>query len=185
MAKKVIAIVSLVIIGLLIGATIVLANVNVDYGINCAAPEIIRVLKPGAKDANSTSDQQFKEIKKLVSNASKTSCLSAIFDGTLFDEVSIVEDKTTEINKKSDCYYVQYVYSTNPQTLKEGNKNYKVDGSNYLYKELWFEISNVRGVNEFNVYVVPTDKLSTYSSMHYVVKADYSALYNYLVENFK
>ena len=45
MAKKIGAIVSLSIIGILILATIIMANVNVDYSIDCAAPTQVWIQK--------------------------------------------------------------------------------------------------------------------------------------------
>lgn len=192
MAKKVIAIVSLVIVGLLVCTTLVMANVKVNYGVNCASPEIIRVLKPNAKDADTVSEQAQKDIKNYIANASKESSLTALFNGALFDHASVISHKTTPttIQTKSDCYYIQYVYST-PQTLKEGRGNYKENGKNYLYKELWFEISDAEGVEDFTVYIVPyLDSLgaenfnSKISAKHYNVKANYSSLYEYLTKNF-
>ena len=156
MAKKVIAIVSLVIVGLLIGATIVMANVKVDYGVECAAPDLIRVLKSGESSGNGPKDNaQGKEIQNLISNASKQSSLTALFNGSLFEHAQVVTDKSTpsSINKKSGCYYVQYCYN-NAQQLKENGKNYKENGKTYLYKELWFEVAS--GEQETaTVYIIP------------------------------
>ena len=193
MAKKIIAIVSLVLIGLLISATLVMANVKVNYGINCSKPNIIRVLKPSSADADSVSETQKAEIEKFINGASKESSLTALFNGTLFEHAQVETDVSTPtaITTKSNCYYVQYVY-TQPQILKEGNKNYKENNQTYLYKELWFEVSNLEGVNSYNVYIVPyldnngeENQNSKISAKHYVLNANLLSLYNYLVENFK
>lgn len=192
MAKKVIAIVSLVLIGLLIGATIVMANVKVDYGVNCNNPDLVRILKPGeSSPVGPENDEQLNKIKSLIKNASRQSSLNALFNGSLFDEAKVVTDKSTpsSISKKSDCYYVQYVYS-NAQTLKEGNDNYKENGNTYLYKELWFEVSNTNGTSEVKVYIIPyldangNENQEYVSAKHYALTADFTGLYNYLVENF-
>ena len=89
MAKKIIATISLVLIGLLIVATIVMANVKVDYSVRCNAPDDIIVVTPSGSMPDPSTEQE-QEIVKLISNASKRSSLSALFDGSLFDNARII-----------------------------------------------------------------------------------------------
>ena len=191
MAKKIIATISLVLIGLLIVATIVMANVKVDYSVRCNAPDDIIVVTPSGSMPDPSTEQE-QEIVKLISNASKRSSLSALFDGALFDKARIEDVNSsnasrTTIVKKSNCYYVQYVYNE-AQVLKYGKEDYKdANGSLYYYKRLWFEVP-ASNEEEVTVYIVPwfdTDgvnknpKSDNYTKVK-KVSADLTALYDYL-----
>ena len=81
MAKKICAIVSLSIIGILIIATIVLANVSVNYGVVCASPNVVYVQYEDEALRNATSDKD--EIVNYITNASQEKMLSALFNGEL------------------------------------------------------------------------------------------------------
>ena len=190
MAKKVTAIVSLIIIGLLIVTTIVMANVDVNYGIEFDTPDIVRILKPSNSNPDDISSDKtkIKKIEEYINDASKESSLTALFNGTLFQHAEISTCSLTTIKTNSSCYYIEFVYQS-AKVLKEGKDNYKENGKNYLYKELWFEISNKEGVNEFKVYVIPwqdengnkNENKQVYSK-YYTLKADFSNLYNFLAQ---
>ena len=80
MAKKIGAIVSLSIIGILILATIIMANVNVDYSIDCATPSNVWVLY-NSNDPNKervAGDENAKAIVDFINNASKEKSTSAM-----------------------------------------------------------------------------------------------------------
>ncbi len=182
MAKKITAIVSLSIIAFIIIATIIMANVKVDYGIKCATPNEIHI--SSSLDTFDPADEQTKsKIVSIINKASKESSLNALFNGGLFAHAKVNSDTdngTTTIKTSSNSVYVNYVYST-PQVLKQGNKNYKDDnGNNYLYKELCFEVKNTDGVEEIKVYIIPDSHDFKRYSLYYTLSGDFSELYSYI-----
>ncbi len=199
MAKKIGAIVSVSIIGVLILATIIMANINVNYSISCAKPDAIYV-QYGSNSQISATDSQSEEIFNMINNASKGNSLEALFAGNLFSkaEITTVRNYTTGTNtvpKSSGTFYVTYRYFT-PQALKYGNDNYlDSHGKVYYYKELVFSISNTDGEADFKVYIRPyyEENSSTGSSeviyygenytKYYTLSADFTNLYNYLNDN--
>lgn len=195
MAKKVSAIVSLSIIGVLIIATIIMANVQCSYGVNFKSPDLITVSYANSGTNLDTTEAQRNNIVSLINNASKENTLTAMFSGTLFDtaEVSTPTSNTSTIKKDNSKFYV-YVTYNNPQKLMVGNKEYKdSEGKVYYYKELVFEVADTNGVAETNVYIIPSYKPNTDNEPYleggytrkYTVKANYSQLFKYLDENFR
>ena len=187
MAKRITAIVSLVIIAILIVATVVMANVNISYNIKCNAPDEVWI-KYTNTSARQVTDEQAKNIVNYINNSSKDKFLTALFNGKVNDRAELVHDSSSELSIPTPTeYYVQYYYNT-PQTLKLGGKTYKDEnGNTYTYKELWFTVTNANGVSEFRVYVVPAKESITSSnkttgiySKYYLLNADFGELYSYL-----
>ncbi len=188
-AKKITAIVSLAIIGVLILATIIMANVDVNQAINCANPNTIYI-QYGSNSSRKLEDNDYDKVLELIKSASSESSLTALFNGTLNDKPVIVTNSTNGTSIPSTSkFYVNFSYSE-PQKLMNGNKSYKDDsGNEYYYKNLIFSVSDTNDITEVKVYVVPyyntngeantTD--SSYTK-YYKVTADYTDLYNYLVE---
>ncbi|MBE5740982.1 MAG: hypothetical protein E7351_00385 [Clostridiales bacterium] len=183
MAKKVGAIVSLSIIGILIIATIIMANVKVDYGIKCGTPDSI-VVKYGSKAERVVSDVQADSIIDIISNACNEKSLTALFNGNLGKKATVVLDSTKgkTLPTLSDGFYVRYHYQ-NTQDLKQGNKLYQdSEGNRYTYEALVYTIKNIDGEAEVTVYVIPDlDNANTYTH-YYKLDADLGGLYDYLVE---
>ena len=177
MAKKIGAIVSLVIIAVLIVATIIMANINIDYSIKCVKPDVVYIQ---TKDGQTgVTDEQKDEIVKLISNASEENSLTALFNGELNKKATVKTEKKT-FSKPSN-FYVRYKYNTE-QELKKGDVVVKnADGEVCKYSELVFVVD--KDVTEdIKVYVVP-DSENPYSYSHYYkLDADFSGLYNYLTE---
>lgn len=181
MAKKIGAIVSLSIIGILLILTIVLANVQVNNRINCEKPQHVYVYTDGY--ARGAEAEKAAKIVKYINNASKDSWLTAFFAGELNDGAKVVEEKKT-LSISSDKTYVSYVYSTE-QTLKEGSKTYKdSDGNSYKYEELMFEVDNEEGKNTVKVYVIPNSQTNTKYTHYYNLEANFDELYSYIQNNF-
>lgn len=195
MAKKIGAIVSLSIIGILIIATIIMANVDVNYKVRCEDPDAIYVMYNYTSSSNNgevlySNDERYNEIVDYINNASTESSLTALFNGTLFDKPTVVTDSSTGVSIPSTSnFYVVYRYN-NPQVLMNGNSAYKgEDGNNYMYKELWFSVGQTNGSTELRVYIMPyynsnggVTTTDTYSK-YYLLTADFTDLYNYLVDN--
>ena len=175
MAKKIGAIVSLVIIAVLIVATIIMANINIDYSIKCVKPDVVYI-----QNGQGVTDEEKDEIVKLISNASKENSLTALFNGELNKKATVKTEKKT-FSKTPSNFYVRYVYYTE-QELKEGDVVVKnADGEVCKYSGLVFVVD--KDVTEdIKVYVVP-DSENPYSYSHYYkLDADFSGLYNYLTE---
>ena len=191
MSKKIGAIVSLVIIGLLIVVTIVMANVNVNYSIKCEKPDAIHV-QHGSSLVKADQEEDFNKIMELIGSASKDNSLSALFTGKINKKAEITTVSTnslTSIPSTSD-YYVSYVYN-NPQALMDGNKKYKDgDGEAHYYKELVFTVTKMDNEGEVRVYIKPyyTSNGTEYTGdsyyKYYTLTADFGDLYNYLQKDF-
>lgn len=191
MSKKITAIVSLVIIGLLIVVTIVMANVNVDYSIKCEKPDAIYVQHAGGAIIKAEQDD-YNKIVEYIGSASKENSLTALFTGKMNKKAEITTVSTntpTAIPSTSD-YYVSYVYN-NPQTLMNGNKKYKDgDGEVHYYKELVFTVSKMENQDEVRVYVKPyyntngTEYTGDSYYKFYTLTANFGDLFNYLEKDF-
>ena len=182
MAKKVGAIVSLSIIGILILATIIMANVNVNYSIRCATPTNVYVSygSNGERDAQANAG----EIVKLISNASKEKSLTALFNGTLNKKANVVAVSNVGKTIPSNSgFYVRYRYE-NPQKLMDGKKEYKdINGQAVFYDDLVFTVQNLEGVNVVIVYVIQDSTNANSYTYYYELEADFGALYDFLVLN--
>lgn len=183
MAKKIGAIVSLSIIGILILATIIMANVNVNYSINCATPTTVWV-----KQGNSEIEAKGKasNIIEYISEASKEKSLTALFNGTLGKKAEVKEVVGTsgKTIPSSASYYVRYRYNQ-PQKLMVGKNAYKnSNNSEVYYEDLVFEINNVEGTEIFNVYVVLDATNSNTYAYWYELEANFGELFKYLEQNF-
>lgn len=171
MAKKIGAIVSLVIIGLLLIATIVLANLKVDYSIKCNTPNEIWV---GTKVATA---EQKNEIINYIGDASNENRLTALFNGNWNKKVKLVTENGT-IKYDDNNYYVRYHYAEEQQA-KVGKETKDVK-----YSELVFTVSKMSEQLEYRVYLIPDATQSANYSHYYLLDANFEILYKYLENNF-
>ena len=185
MAKKIGAIVSLSIIGILIIATIIMANVNVNYGIKCESPSSVWVQKGTETKRLVQSEDDANQIVNIIANASKEKSLTALFNGTLNKKPNVVVASSVGKTLPTDnSFYVRYYYN-NPQKLMDGKKEYKdANGNAVYYDELVFTVNNVEGTNVFNVYVIQDATNSNVYNYYYELEADFSELYSLLNEKF-
>ena len=141
MAKKITAIVSLSIIGLLIIATLVMANVDVNHAIKFNKPDKIFVQYSSGTTLGLHDDEHYDKIIDSINNASKETSLTALFNGTINDKPIIVTNSTTATTiPTTSGFYVNFSYSE-PQKLMDGNKAFKDEnGKNYYYRNLIFTI---------------------------------------------
>ncbi len=193
MAKKISAIVSLSLVGILLVATIIMANVKVDYSINCQAPHSIDVLYGSNQTAKTTTPAQAKEIQKLIGNASKEMSLSALFTGRLNKKAEITSVESNGITlPTTQSFYVFYEYDT-PQVLMYGNKAYKTnEDKNFYYQTLVFAVEDTEEATNVKVYVKqyynsnnPAEGKYTENkyNKYYVLEANFASLYQYLLDN--
>ena len=173
MAKKIGAIVSLSIIGILIIATIVMANVSVNYGVVCATPNVVYVQYEKGALRNASNDKD--EIVSYISNASQEKVLSALFNGELNKKATLTA-KTGKLSYNDSNFYVSYVYDE-AQTLKDN------DGKDVNYDELVFEIAET-SETQYKVYVITSSNANTTYSYYYTIDADFTNAYNFLVANY-
>lgn len=179
MAKKIGAIVSLSIIGILIILTIVTASVKVNHRIGCEKPQIVWVNATGG-DIEAKDDAS--KIVEYINNASKENCLSAFFGGNLDATAEVVEEAGTVTIDNTDTIYVRYHYAEK-QDLTQGKEIYKdSNGKTYQYQDLLFEVQNTDGAETVKAYVIPDSNVNAglKYSHYYNVWADFSDLYEYL-----
>lgn len=177
MAKKIGAIVSLSIIAILIIATIIMANVSVDYSINCAKPTSVRVIYGNTEKV--VGDEADK-IVDIISNASKEKSLTALFNGNLNKKAELkVASSVGKTVPSNSGYYVRYRYA-NPQNLKDGKSNYKdSNGNTVVYDDLLFTV-NESNNGVINVYVIQNKTNANVYTYYYELEADFSELYSLL-----
>ena len=175
MAKKIGAIVSISIIAILIIATIIMANVNVNYGIQCKNPTSVWV-QYGANSERDAKDHSNK-IVSYINNASKEKALTALFNGTINKKPKLVQASNVGKTIPSNSgFNVRYRY-TNAQVVKDTN------GNQVEYEDLLFTVVETDGIEIIKVYLITDAEKATTYTHYYEVEADFNALYDYLVEN--
>lgn len=178
MAKKIAAIASLSIIGILIIATIIMANIKLSFNINCATPDHIYVNRYTSVNESEKADK----IVDLINNASKENSLSALFNGNFDKKAKIVSVSGTK-TVPSSGFYVEFAYN-NKQTLMDGDEEYKDSkGNTYTYERLVFTVPSSQEVSIVKVYVIADSNAPDSYSYYYELEADFYDLYNYLIEN--
>ena len=183
MAKKIGAIVSLSIIGILILATIIMANVTVDYSINCATPTEIWINYKSNDPSRERICKNVSEIEEFFNNTSKDKALNALFNKTLNKEAEVVTESSAGKTIPTPAgFYVRYRYE-NPQKLMVGKKEYKDSNGNVVYySDLVFTINDIDEESEVIVYVVPDATKSNTYTHYYKLDANLGGLYDYLVD---
>jgi len=176
MAKKIGAIASLSIIGILIITTIILANVKINYSINCNTPTEVYVSYSN-RSGKLANAEESNRIVEMINNSSKENTLSALFNGNLNKKAEIKKESNNKSLPSNPGFYVEYSYST-PQKLMDGDKEYEGAPT---YQRLIFTVNNNSESNNVNVYVFEKET-SEYYSYYYSLDADFYDLYNYLVE---
>ena len=179
MAKKIGAIASLSIIGILIIVTIILANVKINYSVNCANPTTVYVSYSNNGGAK-VSNEQANKIVDIINNSSKENTLSALFNGNLNKKAELKKATSNQKISSTSGFYVEYSYE-NAQKLMDGKEEYKNNDNTVLYQRLVFTVNSANETTETKVYVF-TDLKSEYYSYYYTVEANFYDLYNYLVE---
>lgn len=180
MAKKIGAIISLVIIGALIIATIIMANINLNYGIDCVKPDSVYVQTKN--DTVKVSSEQKDKIVEMISGASNEKFLTALFNGEADKKVEIRSEKST-ISTPSN-YYVRYHYTSKQDLIVNGKEYKDADGKVETFEELVFVVNPAEGEAEFKVFVIPESDSSNSYNYYFVLDADFESLYEYLSENF-
>jgi len=179
MAKKIGAIISLIIIGIVIIASIVMVNIKIDYSVDCAKPDTIWVQK--GSDIKPTNSEQVNKIVELINNASKQNSLTALFDGELGKKAELFTLKTTVPNPIN--FHVRYIYNTKQDLIVDGKEFKNAEGQTETYEELIFVVDNAEGESQCKVYVIPESNSATItSSYYYNLDAKFKELFKYLSE---
>lgn len=178
MAKKIGAIVSLSIIGVLIIATIIMANININYNVNCAKPTSVHVVYGNTERLET---ENVDKIVKIINNASKEKVLTALFNGDLNKKAELKVASSVGKSVPSDAdYYIRYRYE-NPQVLKDGKKDYKdANGKKVVYNDLLFTVNENSDSEVINVYVIQDKTKAKSYTYYYELDADFTELYNLL-----
>ncbi len=194
MAKRIAAIISLSVIGILIVATIVMANIPINHNIKFETPYVINVAYGGTDKQRPYHEEvaEFSRIRKDIDAAYSENALTAMFNGRLGKATEVVDEseRLKSIESKSDAYYVIYEFQ-NAQVLKIGNKEYRdSDNNKYLFQAICFEIG--KNADSIKAYIIPSydDNNKAYKPegtfkyhKSYTYEADLSSLYQYLVAN--
>lgn len=173
MAKKIGAIVSLSIIGILILATIIMANVNVNYKVDCKAPTAVWVNYNSNEPTKERVVTDADDVVSLINNASKEKALTAMFNGTLNKKAKLVA--VSGVGKTLptiEGFYVRYRYE-NAQKAQD----------DVYYSDLVFEVKNMEGTNLLKVYLIPDSTSPKTYTHYYELEANFESLYDYLMNN--
>lgn len=193
MLKKVLASISLALIGVLVLLTVITANIKVTHNVNCSTPDSIEVQYSSTK--TQLSDNQKQQLINLINNATKESSLTALFGGRVGDIPQLIANtsgtgntvsRRTLSNPGTNNFYVIYEYN-NPQILMDGKHEYKDNnGNKCYYNKLYFSVKKTNDTNEIDVYIVSSENQTSstvYYERRYVVSADYTEVYEFLVKN--
>lgn len=163
--KKILSIISIVLVTLVVGATITLACVKthtfdaVDALGNYDKIQSITVYKNGAEYNTLTSYSNKDEICKIVSlhkDSLKDNVLSALFQGaTGFDEsmdTLSTSKNLSDVYAENVCILIRF---SETQTLKWDGENILTSkNKNVEYKEIIMQVSNNENFADVAVYVV-------------------------------
>ena len=182
MAKRIGAIVSLVLIAILIISTVIMANTSVNYSVQCNTPDDIYV-SLGSNSSQPATDKQKEEILAYINNASQEKVLTALFSGNLGKHAELTSKKST-LSTVSNNFYIRYTYNQE-QKLQLNGQEYK-DESNksVVFEDLIFVLEDVEDATELKVYVIPNDDNNMRYTYYYTVEGDFAELYSYLDKNF-
>lgn len=172
MAKRIGAIVSLCLIGVLVVATIVLANMKVNNNIKYNKPSEVSVIYKGQTESTIRNAEHANKVVKLMQKATEESFLTALFNKTLDEKAELKHYKSTaqEIAKNNNGFYVIFTYDV-PQ-------KYTYNGTEYYYIDLVFTVNETDGEQLTKVYISEDGTLSY--SKYYELNVDYSEVFNYL-----
>ena len=187
--KKVLSIVALCLIGILAGTIIVFSCVNKDYNLNLTNPDSISVYINKSLTENSEaysldSDDAHKEvynkILSLFNESFKQKMMSAFFNGTLNEGVTITKEYKNLSSLTSTGTWLVFDYNLNPQTIKLNGKDYKDDSSySKEYDKAIVEVKDSETMTTFSIYLKAKSKKDS-SYYHYTVRAKQGDLYDYL-----
>ena len=181
MAKRIGAIITLSLIGILIITTIVMSLIPVSYAIVCNTPDRIEYKVNNSGFLSGISDDDRGYIENYLNNTSKESSLVALFKNNINGKAEIVSGSRQTISYSSSNNYIKFVYNTN-QKLMDGKSVYKDSSNNeYEYKHLTFEIPYTQE-EYIKVYVTgASDNDDTYRK-YYKLTGVYQELYNYITD---
>ena len=174
MAKKIGAVASLLLVGLLVVATIIMANIKVDNNIDYKNPDEVWVTYNSNTQSQITNQKHVNEIVKLLDKATQDNFLNAMFEGTLKEKAELKHYKNssgTDVPRNKD-FYVIFNYD-NQQKVES-------KGVSYYYTQLVFTVKDTDGEVKTNVYL--TEGTMVYAR-YYELNVDYSEVYNFLTQN--
>lgn len=195
--KKILSIVALCLIAVIAGTIIVFSCVDKDYNLNLKNPDYIEIImNNGAEsqsyfkdDEISANKEVYDKVMKLYNESYKQKIMSAIFQGTLGNKVTIERNSISESSVTTSGVVIAFHYYEN-QTLKLNGKTYTytfasgTTETNIQYKTLYVKVNSLDSLEDVNIYVKNINTSSSYIYYSYKVKANQSALYEYLKENF-
>ena len=167
MAKKISAIVSLVLIAIVVATTIIMATIKVDHNIKYKNPDEVWVTYNG-KTQQIVAEKDANKILKLMKEATTESYLTALFNKTTKEKPELVDYRNTASSIPSTSYYYVIFNYSNPQKIDD----------DFYYTSLIFSIDKEDGEKEVKVYI-SEDGTMTYKK-YYLIDVDYSSIYTYL-----
>ena len=174
--KKVGAIISLSVIGLLIALTIILSVTTVSHKVNIQTPDIITVYNNGKSNTYKKDDESadkkeiYNDIISLIDESFKETTLTAIFNGNAAFKTTITTKSDTL--SVSSGTWVRYQYNEG-KVLKDGKKDFKTSSDQTVeYTSIYFKLTDPDEIAETKIYIVKKD--DTYN----LAKYNYTALSN-------
>ena len=178
--KKILPIVSLVIICALAITTIVLALVPKSYAVDFEKPDYIVAYVNGKSETFDTSNEYSEEIYNTIltkfNEAFKESAINSLLQGRAGEkcEVEYRETNTSPSTTSSTKVYLKFCYNAAEEEV------IKADGSTYKFNSLIVEIPEADSLAEVKVGMMPSGK--NYYNYYYISLANLSEVYTYLTE---
>lgn len=175
--KKVLPIVSLVIICALAITTIVLALVPKSYAVEYTKPDYIVAYVNGKNETFDTSNDYAKKIYDEILNkfdkSSVESAINSLLQGRLGtkSELEYNSNNTSITTSSSSRVYLRFVYNSNKEAKVSEEKT-------FAYTSIVVEITNEDALKEVKLGLMAEGK--NYYNYYYTTLANFSDLHEYL-----
>lgn len=187
--KKIIGIVSAVLVLIVSLCFICCAFINKDYNFKLNEPTSIRVYKNDkvSTDIRNIGDtqEQYAQIMDKFNDSFKISFLNALFQGKGFENPKFVDKDVNQslsnINSLTDeNTYILYFYFDSAQKLMLNGKEVETTWNIKTFTEVYIQVKNTTKLTEINAYIKYS---SNYARYKFTTYANQGKLFNYLSEN--
>ena len=186
MTKKIkIIIASILTFVLLVTTIFILLSFNTkNYMFSLEKPAFIVVYKDDFANniVYEPDDKEFLDIYNLVCSSYEKPLIKAFISGDLNKNVKIINTESQEINFKS--FKIGFEYSS-PKPVKKDKNIYTLNGEDYWYKSLIFDVNSEDKFQYNNIAIIPPIDANYYLGqntycLHYKSFGNFNNVYNYV-----
>ena len=182
--RKIIVIVSLVLVVILASLVTLSLVLKRDYSLNLENPDTMVIYKDGTSmgvDADGQAEI-YNDILCMLDNAAETTYMNAFLTGDLTKENDLVTVTSSSLAlNATDKVFIRFNY------FAEGNL--MINGTQYVntltenpatYYSIVFEITEADQMSEVTVYVTSSNSDTFYTNYRYTTYLNTSAIYDYV-----